>query len=99
MSESEYQYKEVLDGIEIQSISMNNENKGIYVIPSVIHGKTVVGIAKDAFYNKKDVVEVRLPNTLKYIGSMLFGAVRGWNISNSLIHLKYLKITAFLEQD
>lgn len=72
VSESEYQYKEVLDGIEIQSISMNNENKGIYVIPSVIHGKTVVGIAKDAFYNKKDVVEVRLPNTLKYIGKYAF---------------------------
>lgn len=72
VSESEYRYKEVLDGIEIQSISMNNENKGIYVIPSVIHGKTVVGIAKDAFYNKKDVVEVRLPNTLKYIGKYAF---------------------------
>ena len=72
VSESEYRYKEVLDGIEIQSISMNNENKGVYVIPSVIHGKTVVGIAKDAFYNKKDVVEVRLPNTLKYIGKYAF---------------------------
>lgn len=72
VSESEYQYKEVLDGIEIQSISMNNENKGVYVIPSVIHGKTVVGIAKDAFYNKKDVVGVRLPNTLKYIGKYAF---------------------------
>lgn len=71
VSESEYQYKDVLGGIEIQSISMNSEKKDVYVIPPTIHGKTVVGIADKAFQNK-EIREIRLPNTLKYIGKEAF---------------------------
>lgn len=71
MSESEYQYKEVLGGIEIQSISMNSDKKDVYAIPSTIHGKTVVGIADKAFQDK-EIREIRLPNTLKYIGKEAF---------------------------
>ena len=42
VSESEYQYKEVPGGIEIQSITMDSENKNICVIRSEINEKTVV---------------------------------------------------------
>ena len=71
VSESEYQYKDVLGGIEIQSISINGEKKDVYVIPPAIHGKTVVGIADKAFQDK-EIHEIRLPNTLKYIGKEAF---------------------------
>ena len=75
VSESEYQYKEFFDGIEIQSISMNSKQKDVYVIPSVIHGKTVIGIADRAFHDK-EMCEIRLPNTLKYIGKEAFWGCR-----------------------
>ena len=71
VSESEYQYKDVLGGIEIQSISINGEKKDVYVIPPAIHGKTVVGIADKAFQDK-EIHEIRLPNTLKYIEKEAF---------------------------
>ena len=86
VSESEYRYKEVLDGIEIQSISMNSKQKDVYVIPSVIHGKTVVGIADRAFHGK-EMCEIRLPNTLKYIGKEAFwgcGRLEKVELPNSL---------------
>lgn len=86
VSESEYQYKDVLGGIEIQSISMNSEKKDVYVIPPAIHGKTVVGIADKAFQDK-EIREIRLPNTLKYIGKEAFWGcwrLEKVNLPNSL---------------
>lgn len=87
VSESEYQYKEVPGGIEIQSITMNSENKNICVIPSEINEKTVVGIGKNAFQNKR-MVEVKLPNTLKYIGEYAF-----WECA----HLEKVELSESLE--
>ena len=87
VSESEYQYKEVPGGIEIQSITMNSENKTICVIPSEINEKAVVGIGKNAFQNKR-MVEVKLPNTLKYIGEYAF-----WEC----VHLEKVELSESLE--
>lgn len=87
VSESEYRYKEVPGGIEIQSITMNSENKTICVIPSEINEKAVVGIGKNAFQNKR-MVEVKLPNTLKYIGEYAF-----WEC----VHLEKVELSESLE--
>ena len=66
---------------------MNSENKNICVIPSEINEKTVVGIGKRAFQNKR-MVEVELPNTLKYIGEYAF-----WEC----VHLEKVELSESLE--
>lgn len=68
---SEYQYREVPGGVEIQSVLVAEENADVYVLPAMIRGQAVVGIAEKAFQNK-DMLEVKLPNTLKYIGREAF---------------------------
>ena len=68
---NEYQYREVPGEIEIQSVLAAEENADVYVLPTMVRGKTVIGIAEKAFQNK-DVLEVKLPNSLKYIGREAF---------------------------
>lgn len=82
-----FAYTEMVEGIEIQSISMNNRRAYI-AIPPTIQGRTVIGIAARAFQNNDIIVEVRLPDTIKYIGKEAF-----WGCS----HLDRINLPESLE--
>lgn len=69
-------YTEVSGGIEISGIN-DVDPSGIYVIPSVIDGKTVVGIGARAFYYNTGIRSVTFPETLTYIGEQAFSSVNG----------------------
>ncbi len=88
--------KEVSGGIEITGISNKNAS-GIYEIPPQIGGKTVVGIADNAFYYKSDIKSITLPDTLKYIGEQAFANCK--NITSIVIpsSVTEIKTNAFTE--
>lgn len=65
-----FSYKTVDGGIEITGFI--NSSLNVCAIPSLIDGKTVVGIADSAFYYDSVISSVTLPDTLKYIGNRAF---------------------------
>jgi len=60
----------VSGGIEITGINIENTS-GIYEIPSQLEGKTVIGIADEAF-KYESVKKITLPSSLEYIGEQSF---------------------------
>lgn len=61
----------VSGGVEITGIGKVSPS-GNYVIPSSIDGKTVVGIAAQAFKDEDSIRTIMIPNTVRYIGYQAF---------------------------
>lgn len=60
-----------LEGNEYYVTGINDQTAEI-VIPSKYNGKTVIGIAEDAFRRNKNLTKVTLPTTLKYVDASAF---------------------------
>lgn len=78
--EENFKYCNAHGGIEIQSVS-KAESEKIFVVPEKIAGRTVVGIAKNAFCNM-EFQNVRLPNSIRYIGDRAFYGCRNLETIN-----------------
>ncbi len=60
-----------LEGNEYYVTGISDSSAEI-VIPSKYNGKTVIGIAEDAFRRNKNITKVTLPTSLKYIDASAF---------------------------
>ena len=86
--DSLYSYNDFETAAEIYQYDGDPDDfDGVLDIPSEIDGKTVTGIAANAFYKCDGVTEVKLPDTVEYIGDGAFSGLSGLksiNIPKSL---------------
>ena len=102
--------KEVVNGIEwsyydgdggvcIGSMSeepaIPNTTLGAVTIPSMLGGKTVVGIGQCAFVNCKNITSINIPNTVTYIGESAFFNCEGLTTLSLPNSLKTIERRAF----
>lgn len=81
-----FSYYTVTGGIEVYQYD-GRKNTGVLTVPATIDGRTVVGIG-ESFVSMDDFTEVRLPDTIKYIGKSAF---------NTCMKLKKINIPAGVE--